>query len=97
MFLRCTTPKVLQKDFSGIGPCVDACPDGQYREISSTYKECKPCYFSCATCTGPDAWLCKSCATGYHFNVKDNSEFGTCDINGICGDHEFRNSTDECQ
>jgi hypothetical protein len=45
------------------GNCVASCPQSYY--YSPYEKECKPCSFGCASCTGLKASECTSCVSGF--------------------------------
>ncbi|KCV67813.1 TKL protein kinase [Fonticula alba] len=77
--LACRWPLVLD----GHGGCVADCQAGTY----SNGESCQPCDVSCATCIGPAASQCDSCAPGLDF-LADGPGRGAC-ISG-CVDGQYR-------
>ncbi|CAG9331567.1 unnamed protein product [Blepharisma stoltei] len=66
--------------------CVSSCPSGYYL-VSSSDLTCIKCYFTCATCKGPQSSDCLSCASTYFMSDSsciDSCPSGTTNNNGVC-------------
>ncbi|KCV67814.1 TKL protein kinase [Fonticula alba] len=90
--LSCTARKCFRCTsgwFLGPGSvCVAACPAGMYGDLVE--HACRPCDVSCATCSGPWAQQCTSCAANLEHLPAGGRPDGRGSCRSLCPEGEFR-------